>query len=670
MRSSALLLMLACGPATDDVPDQGDEAATPAPFALRRLNRAEYTHTMQELLHTASRPGDVLPPDDAAGGFDNNEAALATSPLLVELWEQAAAGLAKEVLRRPLAAALDETHLGATFVAGEEGCNHATSSSFGLFCGGTAHIVWTAPEAGIYRLTATARAEAAGDEPALVSLTADGVGTLAAPVAADGSASVVAEVSLTAGGHDLQFSFDNDYYDEVTGQDRNVYLDNLRIEGPLNYVYVPNPAHEAVFVCEPDNKDRPARDCARRIVAELLPRAWRRPVTDAEIDGMMGVYDEVTAAGDPPEWGVEFVLRDILTSPELLFLVEQPATAATTEVDAWELASRLSYFLWESAPDQALRDKAADGSLLDPKVLADEAKRMLRDPKAIALTEDFAGQWLGMRMVSQTEPDANTFPLYTSSLRASMREEMEALFQTFIGTDRDLVELVTSEWTEVDGTLARFYGLTFDGVNGTQQFNMAGHHRGGWLRQAGILMATSYPTRTTPVRRGVWVLSNLLCDAPPAPPPNVPGFPDASPDAATVRERLEAHRANPACASCHDVIDPMGLPFEHFDGIGSWRDQDNGQPIDATGQLPDGTQVDGLDDLNRVIAADPRLTTCMVEKMFTWAHHRQPGFDDQPFLDEAHASFLAQGRTLDALVTALVTSPSFRSRVDASEVAP
>jgi hypothetical protein len=163
------------------------------------------------------------------------------------------------------------------------------------------------------------------------------------------------------------------------------------------------------------------------------------------------------------------------------------------------------------------------------------------------------------------------------------------------------------------------------------------------------------------------VLSNLLCDEPPAAPPNVPGFPEASPDAATVRDRLEAHRSIPACASCHDVIDPMGLPFEHFDGIGSWRDEDNGQPIDATGQLPDGTQVDGLDDLNRVIADDPRLTTCMVEKMFTWAHHRQPGPADEPFLHDAHTAFLADGRTLDALVVALVTSPSFRSRV---EVAP
>jgi hypothetical protein len=671
MRSMTLALLIGCAaPEPGDAPPESPREAPP--FALRRLNQAEYDHTVADLLGTAQRPALDFPPDDAAHGFDNAESALATSPLLVEMWESAAARLAKEALRRPLRAPIDLTLEGESgaLAAAEEGCNGPFDGGFALWCGGAARVVWTAPVLGAYRLSVRAQSQPAGEDHAQLSITVDGVNAITAPIPAapeggDGWTTVEVEVKLLDGPREILVGFDNDFYDELTGADRNLILDHLRIEGPVDFTYTPNPVHERVFVCEPDGQDRAPRDCAREIVTALLPRAWRRPVTDAEIDRHLARFDEVVAAGDPADWGVEFMVRQILTSPEFVYIVEAPADPAIPdrqEIGPFELANRLSYALWESMPDDELTAAAADGSLTQDAVLEAQVERLLRDPRAAALTDDFAGQWLGMRMVQQTTPDTNVFTTFTPAVHESMVLEMNALFSSFVGTDRDLVELLTTEWAEIDGPLARFYGIDFQRTSGTQQFNLSRYNRGGWLAQAGLLMATSYPTRTSPVRRGVWVLGNLLCDEPDPPPGDVPGFPEPSTEALTVRDRLAAHRANPACSGCHNRIDPVGLPFEEFDGVGLWRDEEGGEPIDASGELPGYGPVHGVRELSAAIAQDPRFTHCMVDRFFTWSHHRAPTELDAPWIDAAVERFRAEGRTFDALVKAVVLQPSFRAR--------
>jgi hypothetical protein len=665
-----LLLLLACSgdPATTPPAAVG----TPAPFVLRRLNRVEYQRTLTELLGAPVEVAAQLPPDDSAGGFDNAAAALATSPLHVELWEQAASAAAQQILFEPLQEPVEVTVEGEFGLVGDGNewngaYDWGGEAGYALWAGGMVSWLYEAPAGGAWRLSARVRADHAADDGAQVSLQVDGivVHTAVIPREEPGWVTVTADVELAAGLRQVSLSYDNDIYDEALGYDRNVFLDWLRAEGPLDLVPEVNPARERVMICELAE----GRPCAAAILDRFAARAWRRPLTDDDRARLLALYDEVLAAGDPPAWGLEIALRAVLLSPEFLFLAEAPATAAATEVGPHELATRLSYFLWSSMPDDALRARADDGSLLDPAVLVAEARRMLQDPRAVALTEDMAGQWLGMRMAAQATPDAWAYPLFNEVLRDSMVAEMETLFRTFVdqeelaGGERSLRELLTAEWAWLDGPLARFYGVPYNFTGGQHSFSLYSRHRGGWLGQAGLLMATSYPTRTSPVRRGVWVLSNLLCDEPEPPPPGVEGFPEPDGALTTVRERLEAHRANPGCAACHDDIDPIGLAFEHFDGVGAWRELDeDGEPVDATGELPGGDVVDGVQELSAALVDDPRFSRCLVEKVFSWAHHRVPLPQDEPFLEDIHRAFEAEDMTLRALVEAIVTSPTFRMR--------
>lgn len=655
------LLLLACTGGEPSPP--AAELPPGAPFALRRLNRAEYDRTLRDLLGVSVSVAAQLPPDDSAGGFDNAAAALATSPLHVELWEQGAAAAAQQILDEPLAAPVDlrlQGEAGGWTAADNPWIgpyDWGSEAGLGLWSGGVASALYEVPESGRWRLTARVRADHAGPDGVSWSLLVDGVTahTAAIPLDQPGWVESSAEVDLQAGTRQLSLSYDNDYDDELLG-DRNMYLDWLRIEGPLDFVVRANPARERFITCDPAEGEA----CARAILARFADRAWRRPVTDDEVERLVGLWREVTAAGDPPEWGLEMALRAALLSPHFLMLVEDPSA---TEVGPHELASRLSYFLWSSMPDDALRARADDGSLLQPAILAAEAHRMLRDPKARALSEDLAGQWLGVRMVRQTSPDPWVFPAYNATLRESMALEMESLFATFVGSDRSMRELLTTEWAWLDRTMGRFYGVPIDRSDGVYMRNVAEVHRGGWLSQAGLLMATSYPTRTSPVRRGVWVLGNLLCDEPEPPPPGVEGFPEPDAELTTIRDRLEAHRRSPACATCHNDIDAIGLAFEHYDGVGAWRELDeDGLPVDASGQLPDGPPVDGVAELSRAIAEDPRYSRCITEKLFSYAHHRVPTAEDEPHVEALHTAFVQGGMTLDALVAALVTSPTFRQR--------
>ncbi|RME27697.1 MAG: DUF1592 domain-containing protein, partial [Deltaproteobacteria bacterium] len=319
-----------------------------------------------------------------------------------------------------------------------------------------------------------------------------------------------------------------------------------------------------------------------------------------------------------------------------------------------------SYFLWSSMPDDELFALAADGRLQDDAVIREQVRRLLADPKAEALVDNFAGQWLFLRGIDEKSPDPWAYPEFDEALRASMKEEMRRFFRSFLHEDRDLHELLLATEGEIDARLAAHYGI--DGVTGWTTVDLSAVERGGLLTQAGLLMVNSYPARTSPVLRGKWVLSNLLCSEPPPPPAGVEGLVEDEADPQTIREQLEQHRADPVCASCHDQMDPLGLGLEHFDGIGAYRVTDNGFPVDASGELPDGTAFYGARELAAVVAADARYPACIVEKLYTYGLGRSPTYTDAPYLERIEAEFADGGYTFEALVTAIALSEPFRMR--------
>jgi hypothetical protein len=353
-------------------------------------------------------------------------------------------------------------------------------------------------------------------------------------------------------------------------------------------------------------------------------------------------------------------------SPHFVFRVEldpDPTSAVVHPLGDYELASRLSYFIWSSMPDDELFAVAKAGTLQDPTVLAAQARRMLADPRAEALFDNFAGQWLFTRAIDEHEPDYNYFPSYDDGVREAVKTETRLFFREMLDGRLPVETLLLADFTYMDDRLAEHYGLPSPGGSGFHRVTLATDQRGGLLRQAGILTVTSYPTRTSPVKRGKWVLGQLLCAEPPPPPPDVEA--DLSKDAieaSTIREVLALHRANEECAVCHDQMDPVGLALENFDGIGKWRSADNGTPIDATGVLPDGTPLDGPGTLARAVAADSRFPACVVQQLYTYALGRGAQNADVPYLTAMLDGLGAAGFSLEDAVVGIVQSEPFRMR--------
>ncbi len=628
---------------------------------LRRVNRAELDRMFRDLTATTLRPGLDFPPDDAASGFDNHAEALGFSPLFFELAEAAAGAVARDLIdagRIPVTVTAVD---GASWSSTSDGPNTANGAAFAFYGNGAAS--WTPPllAAGRYALRLDARTTPGDAGPALLVLEIDGVEI--ETIALEGAESSPATELDLAPGATLALRFINDAWIPDAGIDRNVWLDRVTLEGPIDApAPIPPERAEALPCTLIGVSDADARACAERVVTGLATRSWRRPLASEEAAALMARWDAVRSEGGTAADATQIVLKRIWTSPSFLFLVEPPPSATSAPVDAWTLAQRLAIFLWGSVPDAALSAAAADGSLLDPVVLEAHTRRMADDPKAVALIDDFAGQWLGIRMVGNAAPDPTLFPTFTIEIRDAFAEEMRANFASLLDDEVPFRNLLTSEWSRVTDPLLDWYGLEsgFSGT-GARNVNVALAGRGGWLAQGGLLTALSPPTRTSPVKRGVWVLTNLLCDEPPPPPPNVEGFPEPSASAATVRDRLEAHRANPACAACHDRIDPVGFAFEGFDPVGRVRTEDAGLPIDATGVLPDGTAFDGLTALQAHLADDPRLAACAAERMFVYAHGRDAEAADGPTLDRTVETYTALGGSFVDLLVATTTSEAFRA---------
>ncbi|MGB1013830.1 MAG: DUF1592 domain-containing protein [Nannocystaceae bacterium] len=415
------------------------------------------------------------------------------------------------------------------------------------------------------------------------------------------------------------------------------------------------PTRAQLLACNPESD--PVETCVRALIDELAPRAWRRPLADEEVDALLALAD-----GETLDTRASLVIQAIFLSPNFLFRVEEVASSDSEELEplgGHELATRLAYFLWSSTPDDELLHAAASGALADPTALESQVRRMLADPRANALIANFGGQWLSFRALDNVFKDASRYPRFDAELRESMRQEAQLFFGDFVVQDRDLRQLLTREQSFVDHRLADLYGVPDPGP-GFVSVDLSGAQRGGILTQAAFLAVQSYPFTTSPARRGRWVLDNLLCQ-PPAPAPDGVDVP-LDPMAGTKRDELAQHRLNPACASCHERLDPLGLAFETYDAIGAYREFENDAAIDASGALPDGQEFANAQELSSLLAADPQVVTCIIDQVFVYALGRAIGPEDREALDGMVELLGERGYGARELFVVVATSEVFRSR--------
>ena len=456
----------------------------------------------------------------------------------------------------------------------------------------------------------------------------------------------------------------------------NVY--SITITGPFDATGPGDtPSRRRIFSCQPaDASQTSEMACAEDILSTLARRAYRRPVTDADVALLLGCYREGREAGDF-EVGIEMALRRLLVSPEFLFRVERDPEGGSSrpyDISDLELASRLSFFLWASIPDDELIDVAANGTLRDPAVLESQVRRMLADPRADTLVTNFAAQWLYLRNLPAVSPNFIAFPDFDDTLRRAMRQETELFFGSIIHEDRSALDLLTADYTFVNERLARHYGIP----------NIYGSHfrritlpsespRGGLLGQASILAVTAYATRTSPVIRGKWILENLLGTPPPPPPANVPPLSEDKSDAVlSMRERMVEHRRNPVCASCHAIMDPVGLSLENFDAVGRWRTLTDGfAPIDASGSFPDGTTFDGVAGLKQaILGRSDQFVRTLTGKLLTYALGRAMEYYDAPAIRMIERTAAGDDYRFSSLILGIVQSTPFQMRRPPSDDAP
>jgi hypothetical protein len=683
--------------------------STPGRYVVHRLNRAEYANAVRDLLAVDIDVSDLLPTDGAEFGFDNIATALKTSPLLLEGYVNAAQRVSAMAVGDP------QVRPGTT--------EHSISREFsqngyidGLplgTVGGTVvrHVFPADAEYKLSgRLVRGVQEGYAGvegnDMPYTFVITVDGTEVYSAPVggpkdsemqAADLAAAqpvidkrMTGRVRVTAGPHDVGFTWKEQTFQlqdvwepsKRTSQEVHMIgglprLRTVSIDGPYNvFGLSEGPSRQRLYVCHPSlslgaNSDD--LSCATKILTNLAHRAYRRPVTPGDVEAPLSFYKKARQNGGTFDDGIRAGVARVLSSPYFLYRIEKDPAGAPAgiahPVSDIELASRLSFFLWSSVPDEKLLDLATAGRLRAPGVLTEQVQRMLEDERADALVNNFTGQWLQLRnLEAKVVPDLLLFPDFDDNIRKGFRTETEMFFGYILRENRSALELLSADYTFVDERLARNYGIP--GVYGPRfrKVKLTDPNRRGLLGQGSILSMTSVATRTSPVFRGKYVLSTFLNTPPSPPPPNVPTLEESNKGVAavpkTVREQLELHRKNPACASCHRVIDPVGFSLENFDSVGNWRNTGvDGAPLDTSGTLADGSKVNGPVALREAILSRPdAFATVVTERMLTYALGRGLEPDDMPVVRRIEKKAAQNDYRLSSIVMGIVESAPFQMR--------
>ena len=608
----------------------------PGRVTIRRLNRQEYNNTVRDLLHVNFKPGEDFPPDDTGYGFDTIGDVLTISPVLLEKYMSAAGRVMDAAIRTRAAPGKTQQYPAKSFRGGQ-----MHSGSRILSTTGSISLRHDFSEDGEYIIRIRAAAHQAGGEAAKMTLNLNGRDLHTFEVGNEPEALQEFErrVRMKAGSHEVIIKFINDFYNPKESnrrrRDRNLLVDGLEVE-KTGTVVLPLPEfHRRILGSEkvtPGNR----LIVAKKILHEFLCRAYRRRVPQAEVERLMRfVKLGFEEGGDYAfEKGIKLACQAVLVSPFFLYRGEvqknpdDPETISS--IDDYAMASRLSYFIWSSMPDDELFLQAARGTLR--KNLNSQVIRMLKDPKARAMTENFAGQWLQLRNMDLVSPDPDEYREFDDKLRQAMRMETEALFEHIMRNDLPLTEFLDADYSFINARLARHYGIKGVSGDALRKVSLAGSRRRGILTHASILTITSNPTRTSPVKRGKWILDNILGTPPPEPPPGVGQLEENSKLEGTFRQRLEQHRKDPNCAACHALMDPLGLAFENFDGIGGWRDAEGGQPIDSSGKLVSGERFETHEQFQQVLSTKRRsdYLRCLSEMMLTFALGRGLEFYDKP----------------------------------------
>jgi hypothetical protein len=656
---------------------------------FRRLTRTEYQNAIRDLLALQIDAAQLLPADEVSHGFDN-VTVTDLPPTLLKRYIAAA-----QRLSRLAVGGATRTAIADTIRLRPDITQDSHLEGLPLGTRGGALIPYTFPQDGEYDVQVRLMRDRNDHveslrEPHELEVLLDGeraaLFTIAPPSKGqsdrDVDAHLTVRIPATAGQHNLGVTFlkKTSSLLETPRQPLNVHFNFYRhprlgpaicevsITGPFAATGPGDtPSRRRIFIARPTGTDD-EDGCAREILANLVRRAWRRPVSDEDLETPLRFFQEGRIEGGF-DAGIEAALSAVLVSPQFLFRIERdPPDAAPGSVHRLgdlELASRLSFFLWSSLPDDELLDCAVRGELSRPEVLDKQVLRMLADDRARSLVDNFAAQWLHLRNLDAVTPDMRLFPDFDDNLRQALRQETELCFERVLREDRSVLHLLHSRETYLNERLARHYGVLH--VFGSHFRRVAldsDSHRGGLLRHGSILTVSSYATRTSPVVRGKWVLENLLGSPPPPPPDNVPPLKDNTVSSAlSVRERLAQHRANAACASCHDQIDPVGFALENYDAVGRWRELEEGQPIDASGGLPDGSEFVGVDGLERALLDRPELfVRTMTEKLLTYALGRDVDSADAPAVRKIVRDARAHDDRFSAVILGIVHSTPFQMR--------
>ena len=663
---------------------------------LHRLNRTEYGNVIRDLLALEIDVASLLPPDDSSYGFDNIADVLKMSPSLLERYLSAARKISR-VAVGDLSTPAGSVQYSVPPDLTQD--NHLEGLPFGTR-GGTV-IRHTFPVDGEYvvtvRLGRTTWGTIRGmefvhqidirlDGQLIERFDVGGIGRYGGQdiIAHDVDTHVTVRLPVMAGPHDITVTFPKDSYAQPETDLRkpfiksNVNYGNVSglplvhrvfVEGPFGVTGAGDtPSRRRIFVCYPVSPADEA-SCAQEIISTLARRAYRRPATDAERQVLFRFYEAKRSTSDF-DAGIQMVVRAVLVQPEFLFRVEHdpPESIPGTgyAVSDLELASRLSFFLWSSMPDDELLTLAESGRLREPQVLERQVRRMLSDARSQSLVNNFSAQWLYTRNMQAAFPNGALFPDFDDNLRQAMRRETELLFDSIVREDRSVLDLLMADYTFVNERLARHYGIPNVYGSHFRRVTMDGHGRGGLLGQGSILTVTSYATRTSPVQRGKWILENILGTPPPEPPANVPPLPDAEIDmTAPMRERMEAHRASPVCAACHAQMDPLGLALESYDAIGHGRmprGESNG-PLDVSGVMPDGTAFEGTSGLREVLLSrSEQFVETATERLLTYALGRGVEHYDMPAVRTILREAALQDYTFSSIILNIVKSTPFQLR--------
>jgi mono/diheme cytochrome c family protein len=717
--------------------DELDRTATPytPPPGLHRLNRTEYANAVRDLLDLEIDPAKFLPSDDSTHGFDNIAGALGISSTLVEAYVSAAA----KISRLAVGEAAPPTLVVYRTPEDTSQDYHIEGLPFGTR--GGMLVEHEFPSDGEYTVTTTPifgdnmsptgfgsvpceKLEVLLDNERLALIDWQGGGRFgvtppncgrgrgaAAPAPALAQAGqggggfnrnavpkMTVRFKTTAGLHTVGVTFPQTNFAPLLDLDQHFQRDTLqtgptpgftffphvgtvRIEGPYNATdATDSPSRRKIFVCHPAGAADDTA-CARRVVSRLATRAYRRPASAADVDLLMKFYADGRKEGGFDQ-GVEMVLARLLASPKFIYRIEaEPANAKLNEpyhISDLDLASRLSFFLWSTGPDEQLLTLASQGRLKDPVVLERQVRRMLKDPRAEALAENFAGQWLNLRGLQSSGPLPLIYPDFDDPLRQAMRREVELIFDTMVREDRNVVDLLNGNYTFVNERLARHYGIP--NVYGSQFRRVTlgpdMESRWGLMGKGAFLVTTSKPERTSPVVRGKWIMGNILGMSPPDPPPDVPALPARPADATgnahepTMRQRMLEHRVRADCTQCHAMMDPIGFSLENFDGIGSWRTVDANQPVDAASQVYDGTKIDGPMGLRKwLLGYSDQFVEVVAEKLLTYGLGRGVEYQDMPLVRAISRDAAKNDNRFSALVLGVVKSKPFQMNMKVADAA-